>query len=351
MRGPRGPLAHDVSLVLLTLLAGLPGVGLGLVLLWTGSASTKVCWTLSVGVVGVYLGAVLAVRERVTRPLRTVAGLLSALREGDYAVRGRGARWGDPLGEVFLEINALGDTLREQRLGAVEANALLSQVMEEIDVAVLSFDDQGVLKLVNRAGERLLGLPRGHLMNQRAEALGLSELLEGPVPRRLARTFAVEGGPYELGRGMFRQGGRPHHLVVLADLRLALREQEREAWRRLVRVLGHELNNSLAPIRSISESLRDGLATPPRPADWDEDARVGLGIIARRSEALGRFLTAYARLARLPPPALAPLEVEPWVRRVVALETRLAVEVRPGDRKSTRLNSSHSGESRMPSSA
>ncbi len=326
----RQPLAHDLHVFLLALLAGLPGSLLALILLWTGDASPKVCWTLSVLVLGVYLGAALVVRERVMRPLQTVANLLAALREGDYSVRGRGARGNDPLGEVFLETNALSETLREQRLGALEADALLTQVMEEIEVAVLTFDAEGTLRLVNRAGERLLGLPRARLMNQKAEALGLTEMLEGTVPRRLTRTFAVEGGPYELRRGTFRQGGRPHQLVVLADLRLALREEEREAWRRMVRVLSHEINNSLTPIHSISESLRDSLAQVPRAPDWEEDAMVGLGIVARRSEALGRFMSAYAKLARLPPPKLAPVEVEPWLQRVAALETRLPVEVRPG---------------------
>ncbi|ATB39197.1 histidine kinase [Cystobacter fuscus] len=326
----RKPLAHDVHIFLLALLAGLPGSVTALVLLWGGDASAKVCWSFTVLVLGVYLGAAFAVRERATRPLQTVANLLAALREGDYSVRGRGARGGDSLGEVHLETNALAETLREQRLGAMEADVLLSQVMQEIDVAVLTFDAEGTLKLVNRAGERLLGLPRAWLMNQKAEELGLAELLEGVVPRRLTRTFAVEGGPYELRRGTFRQGGLPHQLVVIADLRLALREEEREAWRRMVRVLSHEINNSLAPIHSISDSLKATLAQSPRPADWEEDARMGLGIIARRSEALGRFMSAYARLARLPPPKLSPLEVDPWVRRVVALETRLPVEVRPG---------------------
>ncbi len=326
----RRSLPLDLRIFLLALLAGLPGSIATLALLWTGDSSAKVQWTVSVLVVAVHLGAAFAVRERISRPLQTVANLLAALREGDYSVRGRGARPDDPLGEVLLEVNALGATLREQRLGAMEAGALLTQVMEEIDVAVLTFDAAGTLKLVNRAGERLLGLPRAHLVNKGGRALGLAELLEGPVPRRLNRTFAAEGGPYELRRGTFRQGGLPHQLVVVADLRLALREEEREAWRRMVRVLSHEINNSLTPIQSIAGALRDALVQGPRPPDWDEDAKSGLGIIERRSESLARFLSAYAKLARLPPPKLAPLELDPWVRRVVALETRLPVEVRPG---------------------
>lgn len=330
MSRSRGSLPHDLHVFLLALLAGLPGSIFVLVLLWTGDISPKVQWTISVLVLAVHLGAALVVRERVARPLQTVANLLAALREGDYSVRGRGARGNDPLGEVMLEANALADTLREQRLGEIEAGALLTQVMEEIEVAVLTFDEGGTLKLVNRAGERLLGLPRAHLVGKGAKTLGLTELLEGAVPRRLTRTFAVEGGPYELRRSTFRQGGLPHQLVVVADLRLALREEEREAWRRLVRVLSHEINNSLTPIQSIAGALRDSLTQVPRPSDWEDDAKSGLGIIERRSEALARFLSAYAKLARLPPPKLGPLELEPWVRRVVALETRLPVEVRPG---------------------
>ncbi|TSC27446.1 PAS domain-containing sensor histidine kinase [Corallococcus sp. Z5C101001] len=322
---------HDLRVTGLAILAGLPAVIVALSVLWTGDFTAKVRWTLSVLVLGVHAGACLAIRERVVRPLHTVAGLLAALREGDYSVRGKGERAGDALGEVLLEVNALGDTLREQRLGALEAGALLGQVMEAIDVAVLAFDASGTLKLVNRAGARLVGLPRAQLLGQPARALGWSDLLEGPAPRRLTRVFAQQdGGPYELWRGTFREGGQPHQLVVLTDLRLALREEEREAWRRLVRVLSHEINNSLTPIQSIADALRDTVAQVPRPSDWEEDTRHGLGIIARRAEALARFMSAHARLARLPPPMLGPVEVEPWVRRVVALEPRRSVAVRPG---------------------
>jgi PAS domain S-box-containing protein len=326
----RAPAPHDAQVLGLALLAGLPGVVAALALVWTGDFSAKVQWTLGALVLGVYGGVGLAVRERVVRPLHALANLLAALREGDYSVRGRGARGGDALGEVLLEVNALGDTLREQRLGALEAGALLEQVMEEIDVAVLAFDVAGTLKLVNRAGEKLLGQPRAQVVGKGAGALTLAELLEGPAPRRLTRSFAEEGGPYELRRGTFRQGGLPHQLVVVADLRLALREQEREAWRRLVRVLSHEINNSLAPIQSIADALKDTLAHVPRPSDWEEDMTHGLGIIARRSESLSRFMSAYARLARLPPPTPGDVELDAWVRRVVALEQRESVAVRAG---------------------
>jgi PAS domain S-box-containing protein len=326
----RRPLREDVRLLLLALLAGLPGSATAVVLLWTGDFTLKVQATLTVLIGCVWLGAAYAALEHFVRPLHTLSNLLMALREGDYSVRGRPGHPDDPLGEVFQEVNALGETLRTQRLGAVEAGALLQQVMEEMDLALLAFDGGGHLKLLNRAGERLLGGRREELLGRTAEALGLTELLEGAVPRRLTRAFAAEGGPYELRRREFRQGGLPHQLVVLADLRQALREEEREAWRRLVRVLGHEINNSLAPIHSIASALKETLAQQSRPSDWEEDLERGLGVVARRSESLSRFMTAYARLARLPPPTPGPVEVDGWVRRVAELEKRVPVDVRPG---------------------
>ena len=89
---------------------------------------------------------------------------------------------------------------------------------------------------------------------------------------------------------------------MLADVSRPLREEERQAWQRLIRVLGHELNNSLAPIQSIAGSLQRLAGQAEPPADWREDLRRGLAVIASRAEALSRFTTAYARLARLPPP-------------------------------------------------
>lgn len=128
-------------------------------------------------------------------------------------------------------------------------------------------------------------------------------------------------------RSEFREGGRPHQLIVIADLSRSLREEELLAWQRLVRVLGHELNNSLAPIKSIAGSLGSLLRNPRRAPDWEDDMRSGLEIIASRAESLARFMQAYARLARLPQPTLAPTDITDVVHRVVALERRLPVQV------------------------
>src|SRR6266550_808280 len=258
------------------------------------------------------------------------AVMLAALREGDFSLRARGSDPDDALGLLLLELNTLGEDLRAQRLGALEATALLRRVMEEIDVAVFAFDEARALRLVNRGGASLLGKPVEQLLGKDAAELGLAESLVGEAPRVIELAFPGRHGRWEVRRGTFRQGGLPHQLLVLADVSRALSEEERQAWQRLIRVLSHELNNSLAPIKSIAQSLADLVRREPPPADWREDLRNGLGVIGGRAESLSRLMAAYARLARLPRPSLEPVLVAEWVRRVAALETRRPVTVCPG---------------------
>jgi nitrogen fixation/metabolism regulation signal transduction histidine kinase len=328
--GGRGRLSHDVGIVALVLLGGLPAVGIVMLLLAVGDYPPRVLWTTGVIVVGAWIATAAAVRARVVRPLQTLANLIAALREGDYSIHARAADLDDPLGLAFAEVNALREPLRAQRLGAVEAAALLQRVMEEIDVAVFAVDEGGALRLVNRAGQRLLERPADLLLGRSADSLGLHACLTGEPRRVLDAPFLPAGGRWELRRSTFRQGGVPMQLIVLTDLRQALREEERQAWQRLVRVLSHEINNSLAPIQSIAGSLRALIGRAPRPADADEDLERGLGVIGTRAESLSRFMRSYARMARLPAPALGPVDVGAWVDRIAQLEKRLPIRVRPG---------------------
>ncbi|MEO6446735.1 MAG: ATP-binding protein [Gemmatimonadaceae bacterium] len=329
-RRRRRLLSHERRVFLLALGAGLPGVVASLVLLWTGDFSGRAIWTVGGLVAGVWLVVAIALRERVVRPLQTLSNMLAALREGDFSLRARKGHSDDALGLALLEINMLGDTLRSQRQGAMEATSLLRAVMAEIDVAIFTFDDSGALRLVNRAGERLLTQPFERLAGRRADALGLGELLEGPSPRVHDRAFPERAGRWEVRRTTFRQEGRPHTLLVVADVTKSLREEELLAWQRLVRVLSHEINNSLAPIKSLAGSLQAIASAERVDADAATDMQRGLGIIANRAEALSRFMSSYARLARLPSPRPAPVRVADLVRRTALLETRLPVLVAPG---------------------
>ncbi|HEV3410012.1 MAG TPA: ATP-binding protein [Chthoniobacterales bacterium] len=310
--------------------AAAPAAIVALSMLWFGDYTPKVQWTLTLLIVGCAFGFIMSAREHVVRPLQTMTNLLAALREGDYSIRARGARADDALGEVLLEINSLGETLRTQRLGAFEATALLRTIMAEIDVSIFTFDMERRLRLVNRAGEHLLGQSIDKLLGRRASDLNLEVVLEADQDSPLTLTFPGGSGRWGVRRSSFRERGLPHELVVLTDLSKTLREEERNAWQRIVRVLGHELNNSLAPIKSIAGSLETLLKRDPPPPDWQDDARSGLNIISTRAEALSRFMQAYARLARLPPPQKEAINLADLVRRVAGLETRMSVKVVPG---------------------
>ena len=312
------------------LLVGLPAVLATFALLWSGEHDPQSRWLLTGLVTAFWLGGAFYLRSYLVYPLRTLSNLLSALREEDYSLRARGARSDDSLGEVMLEVNALGEALRGGRLRAFEATALLRKVMEEIDVAIFSFDAEKRLRLINRAGERLLGQPGERALGNTAAQLGLADCLSGEPARTLTTAFPGGAGRWALRRSVFRENGMPHELLVLTDLSRPLREEERQAWQRLIRVLGHELNNSLAPIKSMAGTLETMLGRNPRPADWEDDLRHGLGVIGTRAAALSRFMEAYSRLARLPTPTLKPVEVGALARRVVGLEGRTAVTLDPG---------------------
>jgi two-component system, NtrC family, nitrogen regulation sensor histidine kinase NtrY len=331
-------LRHDRRIVLYAAYAALPAVIVAMLLLWLGDFAPRTRWTLTAVIVLSWAAFSSSLWEKLVRPLQTVSNLLAAMREGDFSIRARGARAQDPLGEVLFEVNALTETLQNQRLKALEATALLSRVTAEIDVAVFAFDQTGKLKLTNRAGERLLGQPDERLIGADAAALGLEACLRDDAPPILDAAFPGGAGRWEIRKSAFRQGGLPHRLLVLADVSRPLREEERQAFRRLIRVLGHELNNSLAPIQSLAESLTGLLAQPSPPPDWKDDMRRGLAVIAARSESLSRFTNAYARLARLPQPRFRSVDVSPLLRRVAGLDARLAVRLRPGPEATIRAD-------------
>ncbi len=313
--------------VLLVIVAGLPAALALLYFTWGQNYSFEVRWTLATVVAVVWIGCAALAFQMVTRALYLQANLLGALREGDYSIRGASARPGSSVDLVMNEINALGDTLQRQRTEAVESTALLTSVMGAIDVAVFAFDMDEKLVLANPAAERLFGKRAADILGRHARELRLDKCLEGNTPRLLDRPFGPESGRLELRRSTFRRDGKPHHLLVFADLTRSLREEEQQAWQRIVRVLSHEINNSLTPIKSIAHSIKRMISRVPdvpRAAEIQD----GLNLIETRSGSLGRFLRAYAQLARLPKPQQRAIQIAPIARRIAELENRLAVLVK-----------------------
>lgn len=312
------------------LLIGLVGSVVALVLLWRADYPTGTQLALTLLILMTWLGFTMSLRARVVYPLRTLSNLLSALHEGDYSLQARGACHGDSLGELVEEVNRLAESLREQRLGAIEATVLLRKVMAEIDVAMFGFDTNQRLQLINNSGKRLLAQADEGLLGCHVDELGLAECLAGPTPRIVDLAFPPAVGRWELRRGSYREGGLSHQLLFLVDLTRTLHEEERLAWQRLLQILRHEIGNSLTPIQSVAQSLQNLLSHKSRSSDWEDDVCRGLQIIAERSETLHRFINSYSQLTHLPEPNISQITVETLVRHVAGLETRMNVSVVAG---------------------
>jgi nitrogen fixation/metabolism regulation signal transduction histidine kinase len=311
-------------------LSALPGIIVSGILIWIQPWSTESKVALSFLEAFVWWVIILALREQVIRPLQTLANVVAALREEDYSFRARGAATDDALGELSMEVNALADLLADQRVRAIEATALLRRVVEAIDAPLFAFDPETVLKLVNPAGERLLQQPAVRLLGRTAEEVGLAECLAAPNESLVSLPVNSPNSRWLVGQSKFREKGVPHTLIVLSDVSRALRGEERKAWQRLIRVLGHELNNSLAPIKSIAGSLGARLSQMDVRPEERHDFERGLEIIEARSAALNRFLQAYRQLAQMPPPVTRKVALLPIVERVAFLETRLPVSIVKG---------------------
>ena len=318
---------HEDSVFGYALAAALVPAAIALPIVWVGGFELKTQITATLVIMLGGGGFALAARARVQRPLQTLANVIAALREKDYSVRARHQRKDDALGLAMSELAELAEQLRAERWRDEEAAAGLGRVVEGLDAAVIAIDDRRIVRLANRTAERLVGKP---LEGLSIDSSGLSELFAVDAPRTIELAFPGGRGTWEVRPSSVRLSGMPHKLVVMTDVQHALRAEERQAWQRLVRVLGHEINNSLGPISSIAETLRSGLAQTQRRPDLEDDLAKGLEIIERRAAALSRFMTSYARLVRLPPPRFHRVDVGDWVKRTAALETRSKVVVAEG---------------------
>lgn len=265
--------------------------------------------------------------RRLIYPIHTLSSLLEALREGDYSMRGAQS---SVLGDVVYDINALAERLQSERLQFEESSYLLGKTLAALDNAVLVFDQDDRLRLLNPAAQRLLHAVRLDLFGRTAQDLGVQPLLDAPSGQLLSHVFPGRSGRFEVRHAPLRRRGKGGRLLVINDVGRVLREEERQAWQRLLRVLGHEVNNSLAPIQSMAETLATLVARDPMPADWREDFHSGLEVIGKRAGALGRFLSGYSRLARLPPPHKRDVDLASLVEKVVRLEQRLPVQLELG---------------------
>jgi nitrogen fixation/metabolism regulation signal transduction histidine kinase len=312
------------------LCALLAGPGIVLVVVWMWEAGASAAWMASLGI-ALLLYAVLVsivLQEKITHRLRTLSSVVSALREEDYSFRARGTRTMGAFGELAAEINLLADTFQQQRTQTIETTALLAKIVETMDAPLFAFDLDSRLRIINPAGERFLGKTAAASIGVSAEELGM----DSPLWNRDESivTFGSNLERWLLRSTAFRQGGLPHRMLVLLDVSTPLQEEERLAWQRLIRVLGHELSNSLAPIKSIAESLAMRVESLHLDEQMNSDFLRGLGVIKSRAEALHRFVEAYRTLTQLPPPVRTRVSVRALLERVVSLETRVRIHLQGG---------------------
>lgn len=326
----RTRLLYEQRISLYSFLVGLPGMLVATVLVWKQPWGTGSRLTLIGAVLFVWWLFALALQEQTIRPLQTLANVIGSLREEDYSFRARNPVPEDALGELSLEVNLLADMLSGHKVRTIEATALLQRVVDEIDAPLFAFDPASNLRLVNPAGEHLLRQSKARMMGRKAADLKLQQCLDAENESLVDLKLNGSQARWLLRRSSFRQNGVPHTLVVLSDVSRALREEERRAWQRLIRVLGHELSNSLAPIKSIAGSLGARVSTTAMDADVRSDLQRGLEIIEARSASLHRFLEAYRRMAQMPAPVLREVALAPLVTRAAGLEMRIKITVQPG---------------------
>ncbi|MGH9598945.1 MAG: sensor histidine kinase [Terracidiphilus sp.] len=310
------------------LLLGLPGLIFAAILFYREKIGAAPAILLACCLLLYLVLVAAAFIESLIRPMQTLSNVVSSMREGDYSFRARGAASPDALGELAAEINTLADLLQKQRVRSLEATALLARIFEVMHAPLFAFDRENLLQLVNNAGLKLLALKSVRCLGRPARELGLDELLN--APDQSIRAFGVRQTRWLVRRAAFRQDGAPHMLLLLADVSLPLQEEEQIAWKRLIRVLGHELSNTLAPIKSIAGSLLARVGSLDGKETTLGDFRRGLGVVESRADSLHRFVQSYRLLAQLPPPRLKPVAVGPLLERVALLEQRLAIELEPG---------------------
>lgn len=310
------------------LLLTLPALAFAAVFFYQGQLTGTAAGLLAGGILVYLLLVASSLVDGIVRPLQTLSNVIASLREGDYSFRARGAGAEDALGELAREVNAMADLLQKQRVRSLEATALLARILEVMHTPLFAFDRNDLLQLVNEAGLKLLGLPYGRSQGRSARELGLDQLLQ--AADQSTHSFGTNPARWLLRKAAFRQDGAPHTLLLLADVSQALQEEEQVAWKRLIRVLGHELSNSLAPIKSIAGSLLARVDSMERDAAALNDFRRGLSVVESRADALHRFVQSYRRLAQLPPPKMRPVDVRELLERVVLLEQRMQVKLDPG---------------------
>lgn len=258
------------------------------------------------------------IRRLITAQLRRATNLMDALSHGDFSLRAVIRGENSALNEFNHLLNSLADTMTQQSLVSRERQILLHKVIDQIDVAIVAVDHQDCISLMNPAAEKLLDATFSHLQGAPIKTLGLQDVLTNDYRQVIEFEIKQHRKKVYLHSDEYFEQGKRHRLIFITDIQEILRDEERNAWQRLLRVLSHEINNSLAPIASISESLYSSTlqeSTTLEPSDFQQ----GLAVISERSHHLNDFIKRYQQLSKLPDPSKSIVNVHHVLSSTVAL--------------------------------
>ena len=309
----------EAHLIRLVLLASLP---LLLLLLWVMVLADISIWLiLLTGLIGslMILYTSYSIYQKISYQFRSISNLLEALIQGDYTLRARTDQSSGAFDELVVAINGLAKRLSQQRWESVESQLLLRTIIEHIDVAIIALNQDNQIRFLNPAAENLLQLKNSLTNRELLQQLAFVQELTSGCHQVVELSLGYQQGRFNVYVEEFREDGKQHKLLFITDIRTLLRSEERKAWQDLVRVISHEINNSLSPIASISQTLQRLLERDAQHADVIGNLREGLGIISERAKGLSQFVDSYKQLAKLPEPQTQPLSIRPLVEKIVAL--------------------------------
>lgn len=317
----------EAHLIRLVLLASLP---LLLLLLWMMVLANISIWLiLLTGLFGslMILYASYSIYQKISYQFRSISNLLEALIQGDYALRARSDQSGGALDELVSAMNDLAQGMSQQRWESVESQLLLRTIIEHIDVAIIALTQNNQIRFSNPAADHLLQLHNTSSNQQLLQQLAFVQELTSGCHQLVELSLGYQQGRFNVYIEEFRDAGKQHKLLFITDMRSLLRTEERKAWQDLIRVISHEINNSLSPIASISQTLKRLIERDARGETLAEDLREGLHIISERAIGLSQFVESYKQLAKLPEPQIQPLAIRPLVEKIVALFHHTAIEI------------------------
>lgn len=314
------PVPVESQLTLLTLMANLLPSLLLIAALVSFDISLFAVGIIAVLLLFLTLYSVSTVWRRSQYQFRSLHSLLDAIVSGDYSFRGSHTAGSGAFGELISSINALAKTLQRQRLQSEESQLLVQKVVDQIDVAIIAWDQNQTIQLINPAARELLGLTETQTNEQT-----LPDLLVFANSMAVGQTqvkdlqFPESRGRYRLHLERFIADGNTHNLLFLTNVSSILRLEERKAWRNLVRVLSHEINNSLTPLKSFSNSLKTQIEKRETDEILKQELLDGVAVIGNRANSLAEFVQSYQKIARMPEPDKKPTDFQTLVNSLVKL--------------------------------